>query len=135
MHHRFRSILAATTVTGLVFSMAACTPKPDVPDDVAEQFLTAFAERSDDVRQFTDNPDEASSQMSQTWDSLQAEGLNAELKDVQALNDQLRPVRLQLLQHDGQGGRDNSRSNEQDINRVFICGCVTSHCVSTFLCQ
>ena len=82
MHHRFRSILAATTVTGLVFSMAACTPKPDVPDDVAEQFLTAFAERSDDVRQFTDNPDEASSQMSQTWDSLQAEGLNAELKDV-----------------------------------------------------
>lgn len=76
-----RSIVSAVAVSSLVFSMAACTPRPDVADDAASAFLHALAEHSG-AGDLTDNPGEATPAIDQMWESLQAEGLEANLKDV-----------------------------------------------------
>lgn len=61
--------------------MAACTPRPDVADDAAEAFLEALSNHAGAGDQ-TDNPSVASDAIEQTWSSLQAEGLEATLKDT-----------------------------------------------------
>ena len=45
--------------------------------------------------------------------------------NVQTLDNHLAPVRLELLQHHRQGGGNDARADEQDINRVFITRSVT----------
>ncbi|KAB1503803.1 penicillin-binding transpeptidase domain-containing protein [Corynebacterium sp. 320] len=78
-----RTVLAATTTVGLVFGLSACTPKPDVADEVAQEFLSAMAARStEQAGDLTDNPQEAHDQLDQTWESMQAEGLSAVLQRV-----------------------------------------------------
>lgn len=82
MRHPFRSIIAATTISGLIVSLAACTPKPDVADDVAQEFLAAVAANDAAAAELTDDPQQAGQQLGATWEAMQAEGLAYELKNV-----------------------------------------------------
>lgn len=81
-----RVLTSAVAVSSLVFSLAACTPRPDVADDAAASFLEALAGHQDAAEK-TDNPSAAGDVINKTWDSLQAEGLSAELKDVNTNGD------------------------------------------------
>lgn len=73
-----RSIISAVLTTSVVFSMAACTPRPDVADDAASAFLAALSEHSA-AGELTDNPEVASPAIDKAWEALQAEGLEATL--------------------------------------------------------
>lgn len=81
-----RALTSAIAVSSLVFSLAACTPRPDVADDAAASFLEALAGHQNAGKK-TDNPASAGDVINKTWDSLQAEGLSTELKDVHTNGD------------------------------------------------
>ncbi|QNH96163.1 penicillin-binding transpeptidase domain-containing protein [Corynebacterium anserum] len=76
-----RSIVSTVLASSLVFTIVGCTPRPDVADDAAEAFLKALSNHTDAGEQ-TDNPSAATAAIEETWQSLQAEGLEATLKDT-----------------------------------------------------
>lgn len=67
----------------LALGLVSCTPKPDTPDPVAEEFLAALSERDGaTVDELIDAPVPAQRTLDRTWDGLQAEGLDAILGEV-----------------------------------------------------
>lgn len=76
-----RSILSAVAVTFLVFSVVACTPRPNVADDTAARFVEALASRSG-AGELTDNPEAANSAIEQMWNGLQAQHLDTHVSRV-----------------------------------------------------
>ncbi|WP_426706332.1 penicillin-binding transpeptidase domain-containing protein [Corynebacterium auriscanis] len=81
-----RALTSAIAISSLVFSLGACTPRPDVADAAAASFLEALAGHQDAATQ-TDNPTAAGDVIKKTWDSLQAEGLSTQLQDVHTNGD------------------------------------------------
>ncbi|AGP31007.1 penicillin-binding transpeptidase domain-containing protein [Corynebacterium terpenotabidum] len=82
-----RRILAAVSAVSLV-SAAACTPRPDVADDVVKDFLGDLEDRDiDGASGGTDAVDVAAEQIDATWTGLQADGLDATLNDVKTNGD------------------------------------------------
>lgn len=65
----------------LAVGVAACTPRPDSAEPVAEAFLKALQERSE-YGDIVDDPSAAQSASDTTWDGLQAEALNVALTDI-----------------------------------------------------
>ncbi|MEV0946294.1 penicillin-binding transpeptidase domain-containing protein [Rhodococcus sp. NPDC049939] len=75
-------------VAVLMVGVTACTPRPDGPAPAAQAFLAAFAERdSERAADLSDRPDDARRTLESTWDSLQAESLDAETTDVRVSGD------------------------------------------------
>lgn len=76
-----RRILTILTIIGVTFGLAACTPRPDVADSAAEEFLLRLREHVG-AHAMTDNPEVSEAAINTAWDKLQAESLDAELLDV-----------------------------------------------------
>src|SRR5699024_3846558 len=76
-----RIILAFLCALGVTVAATGCTPRPDVADDAAAEFLERLAERNE-PQTVTDKSDTAAKEIDNTWTKLQAEGLDAQLKDV-----------------------------------------------------
>ncbi|TYT20659.1 penicillin-binding transpeptidase domain-containing protein [Corynebacterium urealyticum] len=76
-----RIILAFLCALGVTVAATGCTPRPDVADDAAAEFLERLAERNE-PETITDKSDTAAKEIDNTWAKLQAEGLDAQLKDV-----------------------------------------------------
>ena len=76
-----RIILAFLCALGVTVAATGCTPRPDVADDAAAEFLERLAERNE-PETTTDKSDTAAKEIDNTWTKLQAEGLDAQLKDV-----------------------------------------------------
>ncbi|QTH58580.1 penicillin-binding transpeptidase domain-containing protein [Corynebacterium hindlerae] len=76
--------LSAVVVASLVATCAAsCTPKPDIADPVAQEFVQAMAEGDiEKAASLTDNPDQTTLMLRQTIDGMQAEGLDASVTKV-----------------------------------------------------
>lgn len=77
-----------TRVTGLLTvlltaaGMAACTPRPDGPTPVAEQFFAALATGDTaTAAELSDDPSTARSALNAAWAGLQAEHLDAQVLD------------------------------------------------------
>ncbi|AGF72760.1 penicillin-binding protein [Corynebacterium halotolerans YIM 70093 = DSM 44683] len=63
-------------VLAVILGLTACTPKPDTPAPVVEDFLAALSERDGEtVASLIDTPAPAREIISATYDGLQAEGL------------------------------------------------------------
>jgi beta-lactamase class D len=78
----WRSI-AATVLAVAVTVAVACTPRPDVADDVVEDFLSALSDKDmEKAASFTDDSDGAQAALEESWDGMQADKLSTELKDV-----------------------------------------------------
>ncbi|MEY8565246.1 penicillin-binding transpeptidase domain-containing protein [Corynebacterium sp.] len=70
-------------LTVVTVAVTACTPRPDVADDVIGDFLAAVGSRDlDTAAGLTDDATTASSALEDSWSALQAESLDAELHDV-----------------------------------------------------
>ncbi|PZO98791.1 MAG: cell division protein FtsI [Corynebacterium urealyticum] len=76
-----RIMLAFLCALGVTVAATGCTPRPDVADDAAAEFLERLAERNE-PEIITDKSDTAAKEIDNTWTKLQAEGLDAQLKDV-----------------------------------------------------
>src|ERR1700736_2167761 len=69
-------------VVGLIVvaAVSACTPRPDGPGPVAEQFFATLSTGNTGVAaQFTDRPADARAALNAAWSGLQANHLDAEL--------------------------------------------------------
>lgn len=74
------AVLATVVVAG---SVASCTPKPDVADPVAQQFVVALEKGDlDKAASLTDNPQQAKDMLSGTISGMQAEGVDAKIASV-----------------------------------------------------
>jgi beta-lactamase class D len=70
-------------LTVVTVAVTACTPRPDVADDLVGDFLAAVASRDvDTAGGLTDDAGTASAALEESWASLQAESLDTELRDV-----------------------------------------------------
>ncbi|HIW91667.1 MAG TPA: penicillin-binding transpeptidase domain-containing protein [Candidatus Corynebacterium avicola] len=77
-----RTILA-TVVSFATVLAVACTPRPDTPDDIVGDFLSALGEGNlESAASYTDDAGTAQSALQESWDGLQAEGVDAEVTDV-----------------------------------------------------
>ncbi|AFM16793.1 cell division protein FtsI/penicillin-binding protein 2 [Mycolicibacterium chubuense NBB4] len=66
------------SVAALVISLAACTPRPNGPEPVAEQFFAALATGDTGAAaELADHPEDARTALNQAWAGLQASGLDA----------------------------------------------------------
>lgn len=82
-----RRTIAATVLclilTAVTVAATACTPRPDVADDVIGDFLAAVESRDiDAAADLTDDSPVASTALDESWAALQAESLDAEVRDV-----------------------------------------------------
>lgn len=76
------STVATVTVVA-VLAASACTPKPDLADPTAKDFVNALeAGDVDKAASLTDNPDVAKDLISRTISGMQAEGLDANVMNV-----------------------------------------------------
>lgn len=113
-----RSITAAVTTAGLVLGAAACTPKPDVADDAAQAFLAALSNpgEASQAGGETDNPDKATQAIEKAWQSLQAEGLHTELKNVNTQDNQA--TAQYSMRWDLPGDREFSYDSSMNLTRT-----------------
>lgn len=65
----------------LAVSLAACTPRPNDAEPAASAFLAALEGREVNSS-LIDDPSAAEASLQATWDGLQAEGLDAQLGDI-----------------------------------------------------
>ncbi|AOW92393.1 penicillin-binding protein [Rhodococcus sp. WMMA185] len=87
-HARVVRSIAFGGVAVLMIGVAACTPRPGGPEPAARAFLAAFAERdSERAAALSDRPDNAMQTLESTWESLQAESLEAETTHVRVTGD------------------------------------------------
>ncbi|WP_115686273.1 penicillin-binding transpeptidase domain-containing protein [Corynebacterium senegalense] len=81
-----RSVVAAGavgTACALLASLSACTPKPNDAEPTAADFLDAVkAQDYDALAALVDDPATATGSVRETWEGLQAEGLDAEVREV-----------------------------------------------------
>ncbi|BBX17388.1 penicillin-binding protein [Mycolicibacterium duvalii] len=64
----------------LVVTLAGCTPRPDGPEPVAEEFFAALATGDTGAAaQLADRPDPARAALNEAWAGLQATGLDAQI--------------------------------------------------------
>ncbi|MFE4501878.1 penicillin-binding transpeptidase domain-containing protein [Rhodococcus sp. NPDC056743] len=85
---RSAQFLASCTAVLLAVGVSSCTPKPAGPEPVAQQFLSAFADRDiEEAAGLTDRPDAAGVVLNDTWDELQAESMTAETTRVKINGD------------------------------------------------
>ncbi|HIW96232.1 MAG TPA: penicillin-binding transpeptidase domain-containing protein [Candidatus Corynebacterium gallistercoris] len=84
---KIKPVVASVVAVGLVCSVGACTPRPDNADNAAQEFLDELAGRQAPGED-TDNPAVAQSAIDKTWDSLQAEGLQVDLREVHTAENQ-----------------------------------------------
>nr|WP_245802213.1 penicillin-binding transpeptidase domain-containing protein [Corynebacterium pacaense] len=79
-----RSLLATVIVTVVAsISLVACTPRPEVADPVAQEFLRAWSDRDfDQVRELSDQGDAAAKMIGETYSGLQAEDVEFTLDSV-----------------------------------------------------
>lgn len=66
----------------LVAGLSSCTPKPDVADDVAQEFLDLLEGDRAAASNLTDQPQDANLGLQTSWDALQAEAVETELLRV-----------------------------------------------------
>lgn len=67
----------------VLVTVSACTPRPDVADDVVGDFLDAVSSRDvEAAARLTDDDAVASDALEQSWDSLQADGLQVDVEGV-----------------------------------------------------
>jgi cell division protein FtsI/penicillin-binding protein 2 len=73
-------VLALLTVTAVVASLNACTPKPNGPEPVAEQFFAALATGDTGAAaELSDKPADARAALNEAWVGLQATRLDAQI--------------------------------------------------------
>ncbi|AHW63938.1 Putative penicillin-binding protein 2 [Corynebacterium glyciniphilum AJ 3170] len=82
-----RRTTAATVLclilTAVTVAATACTPRPDVADEVIGDFLAAVESRDvDAAAQLTDDSSVAFTALDESWSALQAESLDAEVRDI-----------------------------------------------------
>ncbi|MGA9870622.1 MAG: penicillin-binding transpeptidase domain-containing protein [Rhodococcus sp. (in: high G+C Gram-positive bacteria)] len=83
-----RSAAAAVAGVVLIGSAVACTPSPDGPEPAAQAFLQAFSSRDiDSASTDTDRPEAAAAALSDAWEDLQAESLEARTTSVRVDGD------------------------------------------------
>lgn len=75
------ALLCATAVAA--GNLVACTPKPVSADPVVEEFVDALQTRNvDELSSLVDNPEDAASVYTTTYDGLQAEGVSVDVGQV-----------------------------------------------------
>ncbi|WP_293768343.1 penicillin-binding transpeptidase domain-containing protein [uncultured Corynebacterium sp.] len=75
------ALLSATAVAA--GNLVACTPKPVSADPVIEEFVDALQTRNvDELSSLVDNPEDAASVYTTTYDGLQAEGVSVDVGQV-----------------------------------------------------
>lgn len=75
--------IATTLICVAMAVVVACTPRPDVADDVVGDFLSALEDHNlEDAASYTDDASTATAALGESWDGLQAEGLETEVTDV-----------------------------------------------------
>lgn len=75
------ALLCATAVAA--GNLVACTPKPVSADPVIEEFVDALQTRNvDELSSLVDNPEDAASVYTTTYDGLQAEGVSVDVGQV-----------------------------------------------------
>jgi hypothetical protein len=68
------------SVAALVAGMAACTPRPNGPEPVAQQFFAALAKGDTSAAaELADHPADARAALNEAWSGLQATGLDAQI--------------------------------------------------------
>ncbi len=73
-------IAALAAAVALVAPVAACTPRPNGPEPVAEEFFAALATGDTEAAaRLADRPDEARADLNEAWAGLQAKGLDAQI--------------------------------------------------------
>ncbi|WP_291313099.1 penicillin-binding transpeptidase domain-containing protein [Corynebacterium sp. UBA2622] len=78
-----RSVVAVASACALVAPLAACTPKPHDAGPTVQDFVDAVREKDyDAIASLVDDPSAATDSIRQTWEGLQAEGLNASVGEV-----------------------------------------------------
>lgn len=78
-----RTVAAVGAICALTVSLAACTPKPRDAEPTAADFLDAVAAQDyDALAELVDDPSAATDAIQQTWQGLQAEGLNVNVAEV-----------------------------------------------------
>lgn len=78
MRRRLAGVVAAVA---LASSISSCTPRPNDAEPAADAFLSALEKRESTASRI-DDPSAADASIAETWNGLQAEGLDAELLDV-----------------------------------------------------
>ena len=75
--------VALLCAAALAYSLSACTPKPVSADPVVEKFIAAFEARDTDaLAGLVDQSDAAVDTLARTFDGLQAEGVDVELRGI-----------------------------------------------------
>lgn len=88
VRRRLRPPVVLVVTGALAVGLAACTPKPAGPEPVAQQFLTAVAERDTGrAADLSDRPDAAQAALDSAWENLQAESLTASTGTVRVNGD------------------------------------------------
>jgi len=73
-------VAAILTVSAVVATLNACTPKPNGPEPVAEQFFAALATGdTGDAAALSDKPADARTALNEAWAGLQAVRLDAQI--------------------------------------------------------
>jgi len=76
------------TVTALVVTLGACTPRPDGPESTAEEFFAALAVGDTSAAaQLSDRPEAARATLNKVWAGLQATGLDAQILSAKYAED------------------------------------------------
>nr|WP_137147947.1 penicillin-binding transpeptidase domain-containing protein [Mycolicibacterium sp. CR10] len=71
---------SAVAVVALVVTLGACTPRPNGPEPVAEEFFAALAVGDTaSAAELSDRPEAARAALNEAWAGLQATGLNAQI--------------------------------------------------------
>lgn len=75
--------IVATVMSFATVLAVACTPRPDTADDIVGDFLSALADGDlETAASYTDDAGTAEGAIQESWDGLQAEGLDAEVTGV-----------------------------------------------------
>ncbi|MCB0948015.1 MAG: penicillin-binding transpeptidase domain-containing protein [Mycobacterium sp.] len=73
-------VASLATVAALVLTLGACTPRPDGPEPIAEEFFAALAVGdTSTAAQLSDRPEAARAVLNEVWAGLQATGLDAQI--------------------------------------------------------
>jgi hypothetical protein len=79
---------ALVTIAATVASLAACTPRPDGPEPVAERFFSALATGdTGTAAELADHPEAARAALNEAWSGLQATALDATILNAKYAED------------------------------------------------
>ncbi len=116
MKKPWQRALATTVIASMTVSLAACTPKPASAKPVVEEFIEELSQQQfQQAAALSDDPGAADT-LEQSWKGLQAEGMQAELVDVD-LNDSIATAKVRY-HWDLPRDRDFVYESDMTLNRI-----------------